>query len=319
MRQKHYGMRKTRKTYRVAALGNFDGLHVGHQALIRHVTARAAETNGRALLVTFEPHPIQVLAPHLGIKLLDTLEEKSRWAKRYGIEEVIAIPFTKRFAAQSPERFVRNVLRRRLRLDELFVGKDFAFGKDRAGTVKDLERLGALAGIRVGLVPPVVVDGVPVGSRRIRELLAQGRVAETAKLLGRPFSLEGVVVRGAGRGAGLGFPTANLIPPDEIQIPADGVYITRAGVAKRFFPAATYIGTQPTFGSGSTRRIETTLLLGRPQSLYRKRLRVEFLERVRGDRAFGSSEALVDQIRKDVEQARIFFGLIPKRKASSGQ
>jgi len=291
--------------YPVVALGNFDGLHLGHQAIIRQVIERAKETKGTSMVFTLEPHPLKVLAPERMPKLLTNFDEKMALLEALGIQVVVCAKFTKPFSNQTPRQFVKKYLRQAIKAKEVYAGYDFAFGKDREGRAIDLKKIGEEMGFQVEVIGPVMKDGVIVSSSRIREYLQAGRVAEAARLLGRPCSIKGRVRGGIRRGRKLGFPTANLYPPQDEAIPADGVYITEAMLGTNPIPSVTYIGTQPTFGR-SPRMIEVHLLSARKR-LYGKTLRVVFFEWLRGETTFSSKPELIAQIQLDVQQTQTYF------------
>lgn len=291
--------------YPVVALGNFDGLHLGHQAIIGQVIERAKELKGTGMVFTLEPHPLKVLAPEHMPKLLTNFNEKTALLEALGIQVVICAKFTKPFSKQTPLQFVKKYLRRAIKAKEVFAGYDFAFGKDREGRATDLKKIGDEMGFQVEIIGPVMKDGVIVSSSRIREYLQAGRVAEAARLLGRPYSIQGKVRGGIGRGRKLGFPTANFFPPQEEAVPGDGVYITEAMLGTNPIPAVTYIGTQPTFGR-HPRSVEVHLLNSK-KNLYGKTIRVVFFEWLRGEKTFGSKPELITQIQRDVQQTLGYF------------
>lgn len=286
----------------VLTIGNFDGQHLGHRALLDAVVRRAAAVGGTPLVLTFDPHPVRVLAPHVNLRFLTTPEEKLAFFREAGIAEVLFVEFTPAFAAMTPDAFMGRVLRDALGVKEVFVGEHFAFGRGRAGHIADLVRFGREAGFQVHPVPPVRVDGEVVSSTRIRHLIQTGDVRGAARCLGRSYALDGSVVPGEQRGRELGWPTANLrLPPDRV-VPADGVYATRTLWSGRCFESVSYIGTRPTFGPGE-RRLEVSLLDAREQ-LYGQTIRVEFVERLRGDQTFSSADELAACIERDARQAR---------------
>jgi riboflavin kinase/FMN adenylyltransferase len=286
----------------VVTIGNFDGVHLGHQAVLRVVRERAAIRRGTVMVLTFDPHPLRVLAPHLDLRFLTDADEKLELLAAAGVDVVVRLPFTQEFAAQSPEDFMRMILVDGVKARELYVGQTFRFGQGRRGTIETLKEAGPQLGFTIYPISPVLVNGVPVSSTRIRDLLQAGSVAEAVMLLGRPYTLRGPVVRGERRGAGLGYPTANVLPPAERVLPADGVYATHLHLEGHAFPAVTYIGVRPTFGTG-TRVIETHILEG-AQDLYGRTVSVAFHERLRGDQLFDSQELLARQIADDVGRAR---------------
>lgn len=288
--------------YPVATIGNFDGHHVGHRALLKAVVQAARNAHGTAVALTFDPHPVKILAPHVELRFLTSPDEKLARFEEAGVDEVVLLEFDEAFARLSPETFVEQVLVRGLRLREIFVGQHFAFGHNRAGTVADLTALGGRYGLVVTPVPSVVLQGAIVSSTRIRQLLQAGNVGAAAVLLGRQYALMGVVMPGAQRGQGLGWPTANLRLPRDRVIPADGVYATVATVNQRRYDSVAYIGRRPTFGAGE-RWLEVHLFEGNHE-LYGQSMTVEFVERVRGDMQFKGGEDLSRQIAVDATSAR---------------
>lgn len=289
----------------VLTIGNFDGQHRGHLALLDAVVEMAARVGGTPMVLTFDPHPIKVLAPDVDFRLLTTMEEKLTLLQEAGIEEVLFLEFNEAFAALTPDEFVFKVLRDGVGVRDLFVGEHFAFGRGRAGTVGDLLRLGSQAGFQVHPVPPVRMDGEVVSSSRIRMLVQGGNVRGAARCLGRPYALEGRVVRGEHRGQALGWPTANLRLPQDRVIPADGVYATTTLWNKRAYESVSYIGTRPTFGPG--KRLLEVYLLDERAELYGHDIRVLFVERMRGDLSFRTPEELSARIQADVCLAREAF------------
>ena len=286
----------------VLTIGNFDGQHLGHRALLRDVVRRAGEAGGTPMVLTFDPHPVKVLAPQADLRFLTTAEEKLASFREAGIADVLFLEFTGAFAALTPDQFMQQVLCDGVGLKELFVGEHFAFGRGRAGRIADLIRFGRDAGFQVHPVQPLRVDGEIVSSTHIRRLIQSGDVRGASKYLGRQYALSGTVVPGEQRGQTLGWPTANLKQPTDRVIPADGVYATKTVWGTRVFESVSYIGTRPTFGAGE--RLLEVSLLDAQENLYGQTIRVEFVERVRGDQAFRNAEELSACIARDVQQAR---------------
>jgi riboflavin kinase/FMN adenylyltransferase len=286
----------------VVTIGNFDGHHRGHHSLLQMVVARAREVGGTAMAVTFDPHPVKVLAPHVELRFLTSPEEKLERFKAAGVDEVVFLEFTPALAAMTPEEFADVVLHHHLGVAELYVGEHFAFGKGRTGRIADLERLGVSLGFTVHPVRPVVLNGGVVSSTRIRTLIQAGHMEEAAELLGRAYGMTGTVVSGLQQGQALGWPTANLRIPSERVTPPDGVYAARASYEGSSYDAVAYIGSRPTFGSGE-RLIEVNLL-DHSDNLYGKAMAVEFIERLRGDHTFPSPQELAAQIARDVDRAK---------------
>jgi riboflavin kinase/FMN adenylyltransferase len=285
----------------VLALGNFDGVHLGHQAIFQHVVTRARDIAGTSMVFTFEPHPLQVLAPEKAPPLLTTYAQKIRLIAALGITVGLRVPFTEQFARQEPSEFVRDVLCQRLGIYEVVVGHDFRFGHRRAGTVDFLQEQAAHFGYRVTVIPAIMQDETVVSSSNIRRLLLQGQVEQAARLLGRYYAIEGPVVEGFRRGTQLGFPTANVRPIHAI-VPRIGVYAVRVEWDKQLYPGVANVGYNPTFGNQAL-SVEAHLF-DVEAHLYGATVRVEFLHRIRDERKFASVEELVAQIACDAQYAR---------------
>jgi riboflavin kinase / FMN adenylyltransferase len=288
---------------RHVAVGEFDGVHLGHREVIA----------GNDTVLTFEPHPLRVVRPEAAPKLLTSLAVKAELIAGLGVEELVVIPFDDTFAAQTPMEFIDHVLVERLGATRVSVGENFRFGHGGQGTSVELAAYGRRHGFEVIAVALEREGGEPVSSTRIRGLIGKGRVAEAALLLGRPHRVEGVVVRGHGRGAQLGFPTANVAPPMYSAIPADGVYaawftvlghgpVTGTVVPGERYQAAVSIGTNPTF-SGRTRTVEA-FVLDSEADLYGQHVAVDFVARLRGQLKFDSIRDLVVAMGKDTDKAR---------------
>jgi riboflavin kinase / FMN adenylyltransferase len=275
---------------RRVAVGEFDGVHLGHREVIR----------GNDTVLTFEPHPLQVVRPEAAPKLITSFPVKRDLIAQLGVEELVVIPFGERFAAQSPEDFIAQVLVEKLNATRVSVGENFRFGHRAAG---DPGTLAADPRFETRVVPLVEVDGEIVSSSHVRALVQAGEVDAAARMLGAPFQLRGEVVRGDARGRELGFPTANLVPDESLVCPGHGVYVARADGAC----AAVSVGVRPMFATGRGVLIEA-YVLDRDLDLYGHELRVEFLERLRGERRFDTVDALVEQMHRDVEAARSICG-----------
>jgi riboflavin kinase / FMN adenylyltransferase len=289
----------------VLALGNFDGLHRGHMKIIDRVRRRAGERGGTPAAMTFDPHPPRILRPDKAPALLMTLEQKLQALDRSGMQGVAVVRFTHELSLWDPETFVRTVLVEWLRVVEVWVGANFLFGHDRAGTFTVLRSLGARYGFRAEKIDPVRYKEFVVSSTRIRRLVAEGRVDEAAALLGHHYFIDGRVVRGAGRGREIGFPTANLETANE-HLPPAGVYATLATIDGIVWPAVTNIGTRPTFGASGPTTVEAHVL-GREGDLYERQLRLAFVQRLRDERAFADVDALREQIDADCRSAQRLF------------
>ena len=253
-------------------------------------------------MLTFDPHPVKILAPHVNLHFLTTPEEKLAHFEAAGIDEVVFLEFTPGFAWLSPAEFAKQVLCDGIGTRELFVGEHFAFGKGRVGRIADLFEFGARFGFRVHAVSPVVIEGEVVSSTRIRQLLQTGDLGKAFRFLGRPYSIEGVVIPGAHRGTELGWPTANVRLPSGRVTPPDGVYAAQLIWNHRTWNAVVYIGTRPTFGAGE-RLLEVSVLDER-LDLYGESIRVQLISFIREDKVFASAEDLTRQIAADVETAR---------------
>ena len=293
------------------AIGNFDGVHRGHQALIATARRLAASNGGEVMALTFDPHPARLLAPALAPPLITSLERRAELLGEAGADVVVLEPFTHEFAAVQAEAFVSEVLQRDLRPASVVVGYDFSFGRGRRGDTAMLETLGAQHGFAVSIVRRVAVHGITCSSTKVREFVLEGRVEGAEVLLGRPFEITGEVVRGAGRGRGIGFPTANIRPEGDL-VPKPGIYACRArildgapggGDVALTRMAALSIGTNPTFVSAGKVSVEA-YLLDHEGDLYGKRLRLEVLTRLRDEQRFESVDALVAQIHADVARTR---------------
>ena len=289
----------------VLTLGVFDGLHLGHQAIIRTVVERARALEASATVLTFEPHPRAVLHPESAPPLLQTFDQKIEALGVLGIQQTIVIHFDKAFAQIRADDFLRAVVAERLHAKEVYLGTGFAFGHNREGNIDRLRAISKDLGFFADEVPEVCLRGRRVSSSRIRELLQSGRVNLARRMLGRPYGVEGRVIRGAERGVKLGFPTANIQPHNRV-IPRGGVYVTAALIDKQWRGSVTNIGTRPTFDDGSETSVETHVL-NWSGDLYGDVVRVRFLHRLRDEKKFGSIEELRSQIEYDVSSAQSYF------------
>lgn len=282
-------------------IGVFDGVHLGHRHLLSHLINQARGKDLISGVITFRFHPQHVLQPQNHLPYLTSLKERIKLLETAGVEIVIPLTFSPELAQVSAEEFV-SWIRKHLKMRLLIVGPDFALGRNREGNAARLRSIGAEASFSLEVVSPMLLEGEVISSTVIRQALMRGDITTAHKLLGRPFSLSGEIVHGAGRGRSLGFPTANLAVDATQLIPADGVYVTRAYVADKLFSSVTSIGPRLTFGS-QERTVEVHLL-DTQKDLYQQELRIEFLERLRHNRQFASAAELVTQIERDVEQAR---------------
>jgi riboflavin kinase/FMN adenylyltransferase len=285
----------------VLTIGVFDGVHLGHQALIAEMVRQAKQTGAVSGVITFAGHPRLVLGKHKELPHLTSLEQRVRLLEAKGADRVIVLTFTKELADLPAAEFIGQLVKQ-LGMRHLVIGPDFALGKGREGDIDSLRALGEKLGFTVTVAPPLVKNGYKVSSTRIRKAMAESKMANVHDLLGRYFSLEGEVVKGEGRGARLGIPTANIeIPPDQ-ALPADGVYATIACIDDQPMASITNIGTRPTFGGGQ-RTVETHLLDYRGD-LYGRRLEIAIIEQIRPEKKFAAAEELLVQIKDDITMSR---------------
>ncbi len=289
----------------VVALGVFDGLHLGHREILAAAVRRAREGGLVAVACTFEPHPMEVLQPGRAPAPIATLAERLDLISATGVDTTVVLMFTRDLAAVEPEAFVKDVVLDRLRACEIVVGFNHTFGRGARGNARLLEALATRLGFRVEVVPPRIVDGIPVSSSEIREALRLGDVERAARYLGRPYAIGGTVEAGAGRGRTLGFPTAN-VRPDRPLLIATGVYGGGVEVAGGRHRAVVNVGVRPTFGEN--RLVVEAHLLDFAGTLYDRPVRLAFLARLREERKFPDVEALRRQISQDVEAARKRLG-----------
>ena len=299
----------------VVTLGNYDGIHRGQRQVIDRVVARAKELGTSSALITFEPHPLEVLRPEDAPPLLTLPHQRQRALAEAGIDAMLIVKFNRELARTSPEDFVRRFLAGTLAIEEIFVGKDFGFGHERRGNLALLEKMGGELGFKVTGVDQVTCEGEVISSSRIRRAVREGKVELAAELLGRPYALYGKVVKGDRMGARLGWPTINLEPENK-HLPMGGVYVGRV-----FFPdmpatfdCVTNVGTRPTVYENYAKVVESHILDFK-QNVYGEKVEVLFLKRLREEKLFPSVMELAAQIGRDVEQAREYFAA---RRGSSG-
>lgn len=283
------------------AIGVFDGVHIGHQTLVRGVAERARGESATPMAATFDPLPIEVLAPGAPPSALSDIGERTRLLLAAGAKAVAVLHFTAEFASLTPEEFLRRLASAGA-VRRVCVGGDFQFGEGRSGNVETLHRLAVQHGFTVDIAPSVTVDGQIVSSTRIRNALLAGDIEAAAHLLGRHYAVTGVVQHGDKRGRALGFPTVNLEVPPQRLLPRDGIYAVWAEVGSERVMGAASLGVRPTFGGGA-RRLEA-FLLDWKGDLYGDRVRVEFVKRLRDELRFASAQELAQQITKDVDETR---------------
>jgi len=288
----------------VVTLGNFDGIHLGHQALIGGAVADAKKLGVPSVVLTFEPHPLKVLAPERAPQMLLSHKDKMQLLQSLGAEIVVVQKFDLPFAQISAENFVRGVLIDRLKIRKIWVGQDLRFGQGRRGSVADLRRWGAELGFAVSTVDAILVDNARVSSSRIRQLVGDGYVDRVEPMLGRYHFISGHVGGGHRRGRELGFPTANIATRAEV-LPLDGIYATLFHFGNRQWLSVSSIGINPTFGAGP--RTVESFIFSFDQDIYGEAVRLSFVKRIREEKKFSSADELSQQIRRDVEAANGIF------------
>jgi riboflavin kinase / FMN adenylyltransferase len=283
------------------ALGTFDGIHLAHRAILAAAVARARASGRRAVACTFEPHPVEVLHPGQAPAPISTLAERLELLAETGVDATVILDFTPELAAIEPEAFVKNVLLDRLHAHDVVVGYNHTFGRGARGNAQLLQELAGRLGFRAHVVPPLMLDGIPVSSSEIRAALRAGDVERAGRYLGRRYTIAGEIVQGAGRGRELGFPTAN-VKPDRGVLVASGVYACRVLIGGERHAAVVNIGMRPTFGEATL--VVEAHLLDFSGSLYGRQVGLEFISRLRDERRFQGPEALREQIGRDIAAAR---------------
>ena len=293
----------------LVSVGNFDGVHRAHRSVLGEIVKRAKAAAGKSVAVTFDPHPMRILRPDAGLKLISPTPEKLRLLAETGIDAVLLLPFTRDLSLMSPHAFAHDILKKGLRAIEVHEGYNFRFGHKAAGTIETLRELGREMGFEVHDYPEMRLRGESVSSSHIRKLVREGRVSRARHLLARPFRILSTAGRGRGYGAKYTVPTINLSRYDEL-VPKDGVYITRTRVAQECFDSVTNVGNRPTFGADSF-AIETHLLNFHPLELTAEtEVEIHFLDRLRDEIKFPSVEALKEQIGRDVRKAQRYLKLL---------
>ena len=285
------------------AIGVFDGVHLGHQAVISTSTSHAGSADGTPVVITFDPHPLKVLRPRNAPHLLTATQHKIALIRDLGVEHLLVINFNKKFAATPPENFIEQLVIHSRPLREICVGHEWSFGKDRRGNLDLLKKLGAQFDFDVVGIPPVKVNGAVVSSTAIRQAVEKGDFAKAAAMLGRDYTILGTVKAGDKLGKKLGYPTANLSAHSE-QFPPNGVYLVEARIQGVFYHGVVNLGYRPTISSGKSERVLEIYLLDFDRDIYGENVEVRFVRYLRPERKFDSLEALVGQIELDVRQAR---------------
>jgi riboflavin kinase/FMN adenylyltransferase len=281
-------------------IGVFDGVHLGHKSLISNVVQLANRQKLLSCVITFRQHPRDLLAPKNKLLYLCSVEERIRLLKNEGVDIVVALSFNRDLARLTAREFV-TLLQKHLKMRGLVIGPDFSLGKNREGNAEMLTKLGTEMGFSVTVISPKIIEGEVASSTVIRKALAAGDMEKVTRLLGRPFSLQGKVTRGAHRGSELGFPTVNLSIDDKMALPPDGVYATRAYIGGQEYQAMTNIGKNPTFGENNNRTIES-FILNYNQDVYGKEVKIAIIQRLREEKSFSSVEDLKKQIAEDVQR-----------------
>ena len=297
----------------IVTMGNFDGVHLGHRKLIQSVVTRAAEVGGTPMAITFHPHPLHMLAPNNAPVQIQTLPQKLAVIESLGIPVTVVIPYNEKLAGTSARDFAIDMLCEKLRISEIYVGPNFAFGHRRQGSINLLKEIGREKGFLAEKIPQVEFRGNRVSSTAVRQAIVCGQVALARRLLARPFTLEGTVIRGAGLGSKLQIPTANMHTENEL-IPRRGVYMTRIYVDGNSWDGVTNIGFRPTVNAEENAALSIeTHALDFSRDIYEKHIAVEFWSRMRDEHRFASLDELINRINKDKDRARRYFRRIDMR------
>jgi len=294
-----------------AAIGIFDGVHRGHQYLIRAMLATARRLNAQPIVITFSPHPVHVLRPDIKLEYLTSLQERFRLLSELGVATCMVVNFNRSFAKIEPQKFIRDVLVKRLGVKAIFVGADFKFGKDRSGDVVLFKNAAEEFCFEMHAVPALKQGREVISSTRIRNALAEGKLSEASKLLGRPVFVDGVVVKGSERGKSLGYPTAN-VDYASVILPSQGVYAVRILIGKKKYPAVANLGTRPSFDKQILKLHLEVHIFDFSKNIYGKKVQVEFLKKIRNEMKFKSPQDLIRQIQKDSSSARRYLSLNSK-------
>jgi riboflavin kinase/FMN adenylyltransferase len=288
----------------VATMGNFDGIHLGHQALVRHTVEESKQLGYPSIVLTFEPHPLKVLAPERAPLLILSYEDKMALLQSLGVDIVLAQRFDRQFASIAADEFVCRFLVDRLKIKKLWVGRDLRFGQGRKGGTDNLLSLAPGAGFEVGVLDPILLDGIRISSSRIRQLVEEGRVDEVRPMLGRYHFVSGRVVKGHRRGHSLGFPTANIASQTEV-VPLNGIYATLIQLKNKQWLSVSSVGVNPTFGDGP--RTLESFILDFKGDLYGELVKLSFVKRIRDEKKFVMVKDLVAQMHGDVSRAKAMF------------
>ena len=288
----------------VATMGNFDGIHLGHQTLVRNTVEESQRLGYPSTVLTFEPHPLKVLAPERAPSLILSYEDKMALLQSLGVEIIVAQRFDLQFASIAADEFVCRFLVDRLKIKKLWVGRDLRFGQGRKGGTDNLLRLAPGAGFEVGVLDPILLDGIRISSSRVRQLVEEGRVDEVRPMLGRYHFVSGRIVRGHRRGQKLGFPTANIATETEV-VPLNGIYATLIQVKNKQWLSVSSVGVNPTFGDGP--RTVESFILDFDGDIYGERIKLAFVQRIRDEKKFVLVKDLIEQMDEDVKRAKTLF------------
>lgn len=293
---------KERFPYPLLTIGNFDGVHLGHQAIFKMLAEKARKKNGTSMVLTFQPHPMRVISPEKAPRQLTTFKDKVELISAFGIDYLICVNFTKEFSAIEAKDFVKDILVNKIGVKEIFIGSNYLFGKNRKGSPELLKRMGKKYGFKVIIVEELKTNGMTISSSRIRSLISNGRVEEISRFLGRPYSVDGTVIKGTRRGRNLlHIPTANLTTSNEL-LPNDGVYAVMVNLEGKMFKGAANIGYNPTF---KEKRFSFEIhILNFDGDILGKDLRVSFIKRLRDEMRFNNAQELASQMKKDIEAVR---------------
>ncbi len=289
----------------ILAIGNFDGIHLGHQKILQLLEEKAKKYALPSLVLTFSPHPEKILGGKI-VKMIQTLDQRVREIEKFGIEVLLVVPFDKKFSSLSGQDFIQKIMINTLKAREVIVGENFRFGKNREGDISLLRQSAARYNFRVHSIPPVVKDNLIVSSSLIRSSLQEGKIEIANNLLGRLYEIEGSVIKGKSRGKALGFPTANIETENEIIPP--GVFISTALIDSKKFPSLTNVGNRPTFPHEET--IIESFIMNLNKNLYGEKIRVNFIKKIRDEIKFKTPDDLSHQIKKDLEKAKDYFSKV---------
>ncbi len=296
---------KEKFSYPLLTIGNFDGVHLGHQTIFKMIVKRAREKNGTSIVFTFQPHPLRVISPEKAPRQLTTFQDKVELIRTFGIDYLICVNFTKEFSGIEAEDFVKDILVDIIGVKEIFIGSNYLFGKGRKGSPELLKRMGKEYGFKVMIVQELKINGMTISSSKIRSLISKGKVEEASAFLGRPYSVDGTVIKGTKRGKSLlHIPTANLATSSEL-LPGDGVYAVTVNLEGKTYRGAANIGYNPTF---KEKRFSFEVhLLDFDRNILGKNLRINFIKRLRNEIRFKGIQELAHQMKKDIEAARVIL------------